>query len=79
MIVHEQLESGELVQVLTGLLEAENRVSIVYPEREFVPAHVRAFAEALTGWFPQLESSFRKKVAASAPRKKAARKRRTQG
>jgi DNA-binding transcriptional LysR family regulator len=40
LVVRDQLDGGELVQVLSGVLEAENRVSIVYPEREFVPAQV---------------------------------------
>ena len=61
MVVDELLESGELVQVLPGLLEAENRVSIVYPEREFVPAQVRAFASALAAWMPQIRGSMRQK------------------
>lgn len=49
------VETGALVQVLPGILEAETRISIVYVEREFVPPHVRAFVDAMTEWAPALQ------------------------
>ena len=44
------LESGALVNVLSGIVEAEARIAIVYAEREFVPPHVRAFVDAVAEW-----------------------------
>jgi DNA-binding transcriptional LysR family regulator len=54
LLVHESLETGALVQVLAGVVEAEHHVAVVYPEREFLPAHVRAFVDALVEWAPDL-------------------------
>jgi len=51
-LISDVLETGALVQVLRGLVEAENRVAVVYPEREFVPPHVRAFIDVLLQWAP---------------------------
>jgi DNA-binding transcriptional LysR family regulator len=48
------IETGALVQVLPGVLEAENRLAVVYVEREFLPPHVRAFVDALVQWAPAL-------------------------
>ncbi len=53
LIVRPFLESGELVQVLAGLVEAESRVLVVYPERELVPPQVRAFVDAVVAWAPE--------------------------
>ncbi|MBS2031200.1 MAG: LysR family transcriptional regulator [Deltaproteobacteria bacterium] len=50
MTVHSQLERGELLQVLPGVIGAESRVVIAYPEREFVPPAVRAFVDAVVPW-----------------------------
>lgn len=50
MLVQPMLTKGELVHVLPGLVEADARVSVVYPEREFVPAPVRAFVDAVVAW-----------------------------
>ena len=50
MIVDPYLESGELVHVLPGALEADTRIAVVYPEREFVPPQVRAFVDAVVAW-----------------------------
>ena len=44
------LESGALVQVLAGVVEAEARIAVVYVEREFVPPPVRAFVDRVTAW-----------------------------
>jgi DNA-binding transcriptional LysR family regulator len=49
------IERGKLVQVLPGVIEHENRVAVVFPEREFLPPHVRAFVDALVAWGPALE------------------------
>jgi len=52
MIVRPLLEDGGLVHVLPGVLERHVRVSVVYPEREFVPPQVRAFVDAVVAWAP---------------------------
>lgn len=44
------LESGALVHVLAGIVEAESRIAVVYVEREFVPPQVRAFVDRVTEW-----------------------------
>jgi DNA-binding transcriptional LysR family regulator len=49
------IERGKLVQVLPGVIEHENRVAVVFPEREFLPPHVRAFVDALVAWGPALQ------------------------
>lgn len=57
IVLGDLVTRGELVQVLPGILESENRVSVVYVEREFVPPHVRAFVEAMVAWSPALQKS----------------------
>jgi DNA-binding transcriptional LysR family regulator len=54
LIVGPLLASGALVRVLPGVVEAESRFSVVYPEREFVPAHVRAFVDTIVAWAASL-------------------------
>jgi DNA-binding transcriptional LysR family regulator len=54
ILVADLLESGVLVQVLAGVVEAEHHIAVVYPERELLPTHVRAFVEALVEWAPRL-------------------------
>jgi len=44
------VESGALVHVLPAAIQGESRVSVVYPEREFVPPQVRAFVDAVAAW-----------------------------
>lgn len=44
------LESGELVRVLPGAVEADTQIALVYPERELVPPQVRAFIDAVVAW-----------------------------
>lgn len=51
-LVHEDLRSGALVQVLPGKLRGEALLAVVYPEREFVPPAVRAFVDAVVEWAP---------------------------
>ena len=74
------VESGALVHVLAGVVEAEGQVAIVYPEREFVPPQVRAFVAAVVSWataeLPKgLSEGFREcaksKAQRAAPAKKA--------
>jgi DNA-binding transcriptional LysR family regulator len=52
MLVHEDLRSGALVQVLPGKLRGEALLAVVYPERQFVPPAVRAFVDAVVEWAP---------------------------
>ena len=52
LLAYPHLESGALVPVLQGVLAAESRIAVVYPEREFVPPQVRAFVDALVEWGP---------------------------
>ena len=51
-LVAEALRLGELKRVLPALLDSENRMAVVYVERELLPAPVRAFVEALVAWAP---------------------------
>ena len=44
-LVHELLDSGELVWVLPNIIGRENRARLVYPEREFLDPKVRAFVD----------------------------------
>ena len=50
VLVAEALRRGELVPVLPQALEAENQLAVVYVERELLPAHVRAFVDAVVAW-----------------------------
>lgn len=63
------LVQGRLVQVLPGVLEVESRAVVVYPEREFVPTHVRAFGDAIVQWAADAVAAAAKaaKAAARAP------------
>ena len=53
LLVHAFLASGRLVHVLAGIIETRSMVAVVYPEREFVPPQVRAFADAVVAWAPE--------------------------
>jgi DNA-binding transcriptional LysR family regulator len=53
LLVSEFLSSRRLVHVLPGIVEARSMVAVVYPEREFVPPQVRAFADAVVAWAPR--------------------------
>ena len=57
LIVNDLVARGVLVHVLPGIVEAENKIAVVYPERELMPPHVRAFIEALVEWAPALDSA----------------------
>ncbi len=50
--VEEALDDGRLTAVLRGTLGTDSRLSVVYPEREFVPPQVRAFVDAIVAWAP---------------------------
>ncbi len=52
LLVEPMIERGALVRVLPGVLQAETRIALVYPEREFVPPQVRAFVDTVTAWAP---------------------------
>jgi DNA-binding transcriptional LysR family regulator len=49
------LETGALAQVLPDVVETESRVAVVYPERELLAPHVRAFIDQLAGWTPRAQ------------------------
>ena len=51
------LKSGELVQVLPGTVGDESRLTVVYPDREFLDPKVRAFVDFLVA---RVEESHRK-------------------
>jgi DNA-binding transcriptional LysR family regulator len=53
LLVSELIESGVLVHVLPGVIEADSRVAAVYLEREFVPPQVRAFVDVVAAWAAQ--------------------------
>jgi DNA-binding transcriptional LysR family regulator len=48
------LERGELVPVMPRLLRVEGRMALVYPERDLVPAQVRAFIDWMVARLPPL-------------------------
>ena len=54
LLVADLLESGVIVQVLAGVVEAEHHVAVVFLESHLLPAHVRAFVDALVEWAPAL-------------------------
>ena len=62
LLVARFIESGALVHILSGVIEADVNVAVVYPEREFVPPQVRAFVGALVEWAPQEFASLKTPV-----------------
>src|SRR6185437_7293404 len=60
MSAQQYLESGELVEVLKGVLAGDSRISVVYAEREFLPPQVRAFVDAVMAWAPAAFARCRK-------------------
>jgi DNA-binding transcriptional LysR family regulator len=52
LLVGVLLKRGDLTRVLPELIHAESRVAIVFPEREFMPPQVPAFADVLVAWAP---------------------------
>jgi DNA-binding transcriptional LysR family regulator len=73
LVLADLVETGKLVQVLPGVIEKEDRVSIVFQEREFLPPHVRAFIDTLVAWGPALERG----LVAWEPQQSAAKRRKT--
>jgi DNA-binding transcriptional LysR family regulator len=70
-LVRPHLRSGALVQVLAGVVGAESRFAIVYPERELQPAYVRAFIDTVVAWAPgELE-----RIALARPARRSRRER----
>jgi DNA-binding transcriptional LysR family regulator len=67
LLIADVVESGALVHVLAGVVQAENRIAVVYVERELLAPHVRAFVEALTAWVPAMQ---RRAPAASKERRR---------
>lgn len=55
LIVADALADGTLVHVLEGSVKAENKLAVVYAERDLVPPHVRAFIDHLVAWAPALD------------------------
>ena len=53
VVVRQFLERGELVHVLRDVVGGQGRIAVVYPEREFLPAPVRAFVDAVAAWGPE--------------------------
>ncbi|MGZ3419643.1 MAG: LysR family transcriptional regulator [Polyangiales bacterium] len=52
-LVARAIERKELVHVLSGVIGAESRLALVYPERELVPPQVRAFVDMIVAWAPK--------------------------
>ena len=71
LILTDLVARGVLVHVLPGIVEAENRIAVVYPERELMPPHVRAFIEALVEWAPALDASLSESSRARRRNKRA--------
>lgn len=47
LFVGADIETGALVEVLPGMVGVETKIAIVYPEREILQPHVRAFVDAI--------------------------------
>ena len=75
ILLTDLIENGALLHVLPGIVEAENRLAVVYPERELLPPHVRAFIEALVEWAPALQGSSRPTSTRGMRRRRASRSR----
>jgi len=52
IVTQEAISRGMLVPVLADVVGAETRMSIVYAERELMPAQVRAFIDMVSRWAP---------------------------
>ena len=50
-IVHEDLESGALVEVLPDYSPPASGIYVVYPHRRYLPGKVRALVDYLAEWF----------------------------
>jgi LysR family transcriptional regulator for bpeEF and oprC len=56
--VHEQLLSGELVEILTPLRPPARVVSVLFPSKTHLAPQVRAFVDWLNESFPFLDSAW---------------------
>jgi DNA-binding transcriptional LysR family regulator len=52
LVVQSQLDRGDLVTVMPGVLRSEGRIALVYPERELIPPPVRAFVDWMVARAP---------------------------
>lgn len=50
ILVRPDLDDGTLVHVLPGVIDAETRMAVVYPEAQHLPPQVRAFVDAVIAW-----------------------------
>lgn len=53
LFVLSALDDGSLVRVLEKVIRGEDRIVLVYPDRELVPPQVRAFVDAMGAWTPR--------------------------
>lgn len=78
LLVRPLIEHGQLEHVLPNVLRAESQIAVVYAERAFVPATVRAFVDAVVAWAPKgLASAIQAQtcsVARSKPKARTAAK-----
>ncbi|MGK4006305.1 LysR substrate-binding domain-containing protein [Sorangium sp. So ce1036] len=49
-VARPHLESGALVHVLAGAIQADSHLAVIYAEREFMPPQLRAFIDAVMAW-----------------------------
>lgn len=71
------VERGDLVLVMPEVLRVDGRMALVYPERDLVPAQVRAFIDWMVARLPPLlQPSLASMSAGGASTKKAGRPRR---
>ena len=68
-IVADALAAGALEQVLAGVVESENTISVVYAEREFLAPQVRAFVDAVAAWSAELGAEARAASRPSRPKR----------
>jgi DNA-binding transcriptional LysR family regulator len=74
LLVRPLIEHGQLEHVLPNWLRAESQIAVVYAERAFVPAPVRAFVDAVVAWAPKgLASALHAQACAMARDKPKAR------
>jgi DNA-binding transcriptional LysR family regulator len=64
LAVEDRLARGALVTVLPGVLRADGRIALVYPERELVPPPVRAFVDWMVARAPAALNASRRTTSA---------------
>ncbi|XXX78265.1 LysR family transcriptional regulator [Sorangium sp. So ce134] len=65
-VARPHLDSGALVHVLSGAIQGESHIAVVYAEREFMPPQLRAFLDAVIAWG---EQDFRPPADAPKPKR----------